>query len=406
MGFGVMNSQLLLLLISIPVLFLCFLLLRLAWLILKRRNQAKSAPLQRDLLFDTLHETTLKEREARRLSDANRLALEALDIKHRAIMENLPLGVLVIDQTQGVTYVSAMVQQLLGQDIIVGWPLESLLEELREAILQWRNQPEMDRAQIDISHEKGVRYLSIILSKMPDQQELILINDSTTERSLEERVRAKRDLELMGELAGGVTHEVKNALAAIQGRVQLIPYGNAEEHGEHIMSETKRLLAFVQDFMKSSKGGPLELESFSAHEWFEEMRHWWDAHPLGDHASFINPADGLSINGDRERLTVLARNLVLNGLQACVEPTEEPWAATSIEAVQGGLILKVIDQGPGFTPESRQKMFVPFVSSKEKGSGMGLFQCRRIVLEHGGRIEVSESTPTTITCFIPNQEGF
>ena len=77
--------------------------------------------------------------------------------------------------------------------------------------------------------------------------------------------------------------------------------------------------------------------------------------------------------------------------------------ATAHDAAEGVVRLVVADNGPGISPADREKLFMPYFSTKRRGSGLGLAIVRRIVIEHGGRIEVTDNTPsgTRVTVELP-----
>jgi C4-dicarboxylate-specific signal transduction histidine kinase len=105
-------------------------------------------------------------------------------------------------------------------------------------------------------------------------------------------------------------------------------------------------------------------------------------------------AEGLPlIRGDRVQLQQVILNLILNAVQAMsgvTERTGELLISTEREA-SGGVLVTVQDSGPGFTPESFDRVFDPFYTTKAEGMGMGLSICRSIVDAHGGRIWASRT---------------
>ena len=207
----------------------------------------------------------------------------------------------------------------------------------------------------------------------------------------------------MGEMAGGITHEVKNALATIQGHAQLLEYGDVPEHAARIQAEVDHLLKFVREFMKSSQGGHVDMNEIKLLGWFEELQAYWLEHPLGEQVRFTLPPDGLMIKGDRTLLNTVINNLILNGIEACEGlPIEGPRVFVSHQQSPSRMCLVVEDRGPGFSADIIPKMFVPFVSSKQKGTGLGLFHCRKLMMEHGGELEVVTDTPTRILCHFPS----
>ena len=105
--------------------------------------------------------------------------------------------------------------------------------------------------------------------------------------------------------------------------------------------------------------------------------------------SIQQPQGPVVVHADPEQLRQLLLNLSLNALDAIghdgkIEIRVQP-------AEQGGAIVRVIDSGAGISQAVRNRLFEPFVSTKESGTGLGLTTCRRIVEDHGGRIDVADN---------------
>ena len=387
------NLQLLFILVALPLVFLVFLGFRLIRLAARRARRGMDPAPQRDLLLETLHFQA-------KASHRNELALEALDTLHRNIMMRLPSGVLVLDPAGNVTYANPSALQLMARE-----PEDAarMPPELAEMFADWLADRTHREVHLVLTQAEGNRHLRVSLDPLPDDRHLMTLVDKSKEHDLEQRIRYKRDLELMGEMAGGVTHEVKNALAVIQAHVQMLPYGDVTERGAHITTEVNRLLGFIGDFLRSSRYIDLDTRDIDLREWFADLSREWANHELGRHVVWEEPPAGARLFADPNLLSSVLRNLILNGLQACEASgvTEQTWVRVSAQDGEDEVRLVVHDAGPGFPPASRDKLFVPFVTSKEKGSGLGLFHCRKIIMEHGGNLDVTPEPPTRVVCRLP-----
>jgi signal transduction histidine kinase len=107
-------------------------------------------------------------------------------------------------------------------------------------------------------------------------------------------------------------------------------------------------------------------------------------------------ADGFPlIEGDRVELQQVLLNLVVNAIEAMTTVSDgvrELLIGTE-EADSGHMLVAVRDSGPGFTPESAERVFAPFYTTKSTGLGMGLSICRSIIEAHGGRLWASANEP-------------
>lgn len=112
--------------------------------------------------------------------------------------------------------------------------------------------------------------------------------------------------------------------------------------------------------------------------------------------------DALVIHGEKTLLTTTVNNLILNATQAGGEDAVPSVHLYAKETQEGSMII-VEDDGPGFPPEVKARMFSPFVTSKKEGTGLGLFQCRKIMMEHQGRLDVDHGPPTRVICHFPKE---
>ena len=362
-------------------------------------------PPKRNLLVEALREQTLKEQEARRVSDETILAFEALNRLHRTTIRYLPIGISVLNLDGIVQYANPRFVTLLGVPDLAGSGLERVAPSLFEAVTQWLEGKKPGERLLYLSQNGQDKRVRMTLNRLPETRILLSLTDVTQIHALEERLRYKRELELMGELASGITHEVKNALATIQAQVQMLAYGRVEENSRKILAEVERLAALVREFMRSSQTEIVNPVRLPLRDWLTQLQHYWFQHPLGDRVEIDPPEDPQwAISGDQQSLTMVVNNLILNGLQACEDSDpDRPHVRVWVEDNEENFKVVVSDRGPGFSEPILKKMFVPFITSKEKGSGLGLFHCRKIVMAHQGQIEVEHQPPTRIICFFPKE---
>lgn len=208
-----------------------------------------------------------------------------------------------------------------------------------------------------------------------------------------------------GLLAAGIAHEVGNPLAAISSLVQLLNRRNIEP-------ETREKLLLVDDQLRRIQRTLRELVDFSRPVVHERSR--CDVHSTLDAAlniaKYYKRKKGKQIITHyvenlpplmivRDQLVQVFLNLILNALDA----TEEGGTieiTTSI--VDGDLRIDIRDDGHGIDPLNRPRVFAPYFTTKETGTGLGLFVCRNIVEQHDGRIDLtaSSSKGTTFTVWL------
>jgi C4-dicarboxylate-specific signal transduction histidine kinase len=118
--------------------------------------------------------------------------------------------------------------------------------------------------------------------------------------------------------------------------------------------------------------------------------------------SRVTPLD-LGVSADRQLLEQALLNLLRNAMDAVAE-TQQPLIEVGCRAVQGSVEITVADNGPGLDAEERDRIFVPFYSTKAGGSGIGLSLARYVAIAHGGQLEVAAAVPrgTRFTLRLPS----
>lgn len=251
---------------------------------------------------------------------------------------------------------------------------------------------------VRVSTSGSIRELGESLHQISGQVAAVVERLQASQR---EMLRAEQ-LAAVGQLAAGLAHELRNPLTAMKTLVQA-----AREQGPAATLDG-RDLEILEEEIGRLNGSIQLLLDFARPPRLEQHRF-----PLGDMIRrtirFVTPqaemqrvgiacregADLPEIDGDPSQLRQVFLNLLLNALEALpdgglieVEADVETTSASTPQAV-----LRIADTGPGLPPHLGERIFDPFVSSKETGTGLGLSICRRIVEEHGGTI-TAENRPT------------
>ncbi len=218
-------------------------------------------------------------------------------------------------------------------------------------------------------------------------------------RALEAGLARRERLAALGDMAAALAHEIRNPLNAVSMGLQRLRAefrpAEAEEYArlvDLVQGEVRRLNTIMEQFLSLARPLPLKLEPLQAEELLTELAALVeaDARSSGVRVALAIPSGLAPIVADRDHLKQVLLNLILNGLQAMPEGGTLRLEAA---ATRDTLTLTVADTGPGIPPEALPRLFDPYFTTKAKGLGLGLAIARRIVEEHGGRIEV-ESRPT------------
>jgi len=216
---------------------------------------------------------------------------------------------------------------------------------------------------------------------------------------LEEQVQRTEKMAAIGRLAAGVAHEIRNPLSSIRGFAYLLGRGHDKESPEReyadvMVREIDRINHVVTDLLNFSRPMTLEAESTMLPD-------------LIDHVVSLVSADakdhGVEIHVDCEagippiwldpnQVTQALLNLMLNAVNA-METGGALKIRTAVSHDGEGLEIQVEDNGPGIDPDIQEKIFEPFYTTRERGTGLGLAMVRKIAENHDGRIRVESPRP-------------
>jgi signal transduction histidine kinase len=199
-------------------------------------------------------------------------------------------------------------------------------------------------------------------------------------------------LSSMGRMAAGIAHEIRNPLGIIKNSAQLLREELADagldtEVAEFIPAEIDRLNETLTGYLEFARESPLRPETVEVESLFERSARMLAPQLEAAGVRVLREASaGLAIHADRRRLQQVLLNLMLNAMQAMPQGgTLRLSARTEGERCR----IEVRDDGSGIEPDRLAEIFEPFHTTREKGSGLGLFMVRRIVEEHEGTIEAS-----------------
>jgi two-component system, NtrC family, sensor histidine kinase HydH len=216
-------------------------------------------------------------------------------------------------------------------------------------------------------------------------------------RLVEAEGRAKRAerLAVLGGLASGLAHEIRNPLGSIAGSIRLLATNRHLDADDRelcaiIQRETTRLNDLVTDMVDLSRARPPEIVYVDVVETVREVVALTSAsgRAVSDVAvEYSGPIDTLTISADAAQLRQLVWNLVRNAVQASVAGGVVRVSVD--ESPERGVTLAVEDEGEGIEPAVIPRLFDPFFTTRSHGTGIGLAVVRRIADEHGFEIEVT-----------------
>ncbi|HXD75000.1 MAG TPA: PAS domain S-box protein, partial [Vicinamibacterales bacterium] len=217
-----------------------------------------------------------------------------------------------------------------------------------------------------------------------------IIHDLTARVDMEERLREQAALVRLGEMAAVIAHEVKNPLAAVRGAIQVIGTrlgaGSREAAVvDDIIARIDTLNMLVRDlllFARPPQPHPIPIDVLGVLGITVDLLRADEAH-----RAVAVAIDGRAphILADAELLKIVFLNLLINSAQA-MKGQGEIRISVSTDAADAVVVLA--DTGPGIPPEVRGRLFTPFVTTKARGTGLGLSTVRRLIEAHHGSIAV------------------
>jgi two-component system nitrogen regulation sensor histidine kinase NtrY len=196
-----------------------------------------------------------------------------------------------------------------------------------------------------------------------------------------------------------LAHEMMNSLTPIASLSESLSRmlrnrgstGDASDAADTIARRSLGLVGFIERYRQLAELPQPRLKVFSARDFMAELDRLMNA-ALSGIAYRSGAEDGLLLNADPDLLSQAMINLLNNALDA-VAGIEGATVTVSCGQDETGTVLAVADNGSGVSQERKEEIFVPFFTTKTKGSGIGLSLARQIALAHGGRIEVTQNSP-------------
>ncbi len=221
---------------------------------------------------------------------------------------------------------------------------------------------------------------------------LMAVRDITEERQLLEKVREAEKLAVVGRVASGLAHELKNPLAAMRaiGEMLQISREDADKFGRIIMEECDHLNGIINQLLSLARPSKPRFEAADLHRVIRDVLAL-----ISSKASLNNIRIEFDLDEnlaqpmefDPQLIRQLLLNLLNNGLQA-MKAGGILMVSTSLAASGDRVELRIADTGCGIAEKDLPRIFEAFFSTKENGTGIGLKVCQQIVQAHGGEIAV------------------
>ena len=368
--------------------------------------------------------------EARRQVQSNRLQLERSKVYLESVLAGLSTGVIVFDERFCVSMVNKGAQLILNEDLswLIGRPLEindkllNFAQTIRRAFsahaavgserLYWQEQTEL----VLIDEQDRERTITLLMRgthlRVDEQAtSYLLVFDDISEVISASRAVA------WGEVARRLAHEIKNPLTPIQlsaERLQMKLHDKLSEQDAQLLDRSTNtivnqvfsLKTMVDDFSEYARTPPAQLQAVDLNALVTDIAILYGWSPEGNQEELLYRQISLNldpdlplIEADPTQIRQVFNNVLSNSRDAMEDMDLEGDApgikiqtkyllGEQAEAMQG-VRITIEDRGPGFPQHILQKAFEPYVTTKAHGTGLGLAIVRKIIEEHGGKIDIS-----------------
>jgi two-component system sensor histidine kinase PilS (NtrC family) len=365
---------------------------------------------------------------------AKQYDLDQLELLHRNIVQSMSTGLITLNNRLEITYGNPAAEVISGlayhelEGSYIGDIFPNIIQHL---VPSTERGGEVDMAHrqkgidIDFERQDGAKLhlgfsRSILRDPGGDEMGLILIFQDLTEfRQMQQQVRRMDRLAVAGELAAGIAHEIKNPLASLSGSIQMlrdeVDFGPMQQRLMDItMREAERLNALVNEFLLFSRPERTVDQSVEVNEVIKDTLEMLKNSPDLSRPIRIekNLTDNVWVHIDAQRLQQVIWNLVLNAVQEMTN-SGRLTIATAVRSNRSGAEIEqklaeisIADTGPGIVPENQGKVFDPFFTTKDHGTGLGLTIVHRIVEDYDGEIflESDGRSGTIFTVHFPLAE--
>lgn len=305
---------------------------------------------------------------------------------------------------------------------------EDMVDTSLEIFLTKLNDFNFERLNF-LSNLRNYGQASIIVSQVLNEEEIFLkldckynyhlnmlvmtIVDKTETMQLKKKVEELKQLSAMGQMAASIVHEIRNPMTSLKGFVELLKGSSIEESNKYLQvmeSEIGRMETILSEILYLAKPAEHHEEIVSISNVVKEVIQIMQPQAYSNGIMFNLKMDMEKLNtiilGNSNRLKQLFINLVRNAIEVM---TTGGTITIELKNIGNAIQVSVEDEGVGIPEESLNKLFTPFFTTKENGTGLGLALVKKVVEEHRGKVRVSSivNKGSTFILEFPNYtEGF
>ena len=314
------------------------------------------------------------------------------------IVRSIASGLITADDDGRILGVNRAAQEILRDraGTLLGAPLSNVLPNYAtEPLREPPRRADATGRRADGSEFPMGYTLSALLDTNGNPSGLLLAFQDLTEiRTLRDRADAAQRLAVLGQLATGLAHEIRNPLSSISGSVEMVREGNALGPEDRrllgiVISEVERLNSLVTSMLQVGRPSQIETESLDLRAIASEVvavARGQATASNGLQIDEVGPEEPIIVTVDPDRMRQVVWNLVKNAVQASPHRGKVEVRTGRDQARRA--FLEVADEGPGIGDAHRERLFDMFYSGRTHGVGLGLAVVKQIVDQHQGHIEI------------------
>ncbi len=334
----------------------------------------------------------------------------SIETYSKKVLLNINDGIIVCDSNFNIVSINKKGELIFNDPEALNKNIFDLIDDVKfKDILNIKD----NNLQITLITNSDKRIYDVSFSTFLDENNstnyIFVFTDLTKQKQLEEKINRQDRLSAMGELAGGVAHEIRNPLNTI-GTIaqQLNKDFTPTEHNEEyfnltklIVKEVKRINQTITDFLKFARPEPIVKSNFEINEIYTQLTEQYKAYFNQKNIAFNHLLTGnCTVYWDKSKILQALMNILQNAYDAIKETGE---ISFQIKCAEKDVHITISDTGEGIQADKLNKIFNLYYTTKAKGTGIGLSITQRIIFEHDGTININseQNKGTTVEIIIP-----
>ncbi len=359
-------------------------------------------------VVDTFQELVSKLKEKERELEVLRKEAEdravAIEGYNENILQSVPSGVISFDEEMRITKINQAAEKILevkGETTIGRYHTDVLNKSITDLL---HNRKVIERGEISCITPSGKKiWLGFTLSPLKDRRgttigQILVFTDLTHLKAFEAQMELRAKLSSLGEISAGIAHELRNPMGVIAGYTKLLTKkadNSLKPTVDAISKEIVVMDRIISDFLSFTRPVELTISDIDLKAIIENCT-----------ATIVDKRIDIKLRLDMNALPVIKgdgvllrqafTNLIQNAVEAMPQGGELTVKASPSAGSSGDFLdVSIFDTGHGIAENIKDKIFLPFFTTKESGTGLGLAIVHNIVVAHGGNISVDSSDKGT-----------